>query len=376
MIYLDHNATTPPDDRVREAMGPFLGGFFGNPSSLHRLGRLSRNAIDRAREQVAALVGARPSQVIFTSGGTEANNLAISGWAAAHPGGLIAVGATEHPSVTGPAAVWQRRGHPVAQIRVDGLGVLCPLHLRQVLDRRPALVSVMLANNETGVIQDLAPVAEVARACGATLHSDAVQAAGKMAVDFASLGLQLMSLSGHKIGAPKGIGALVLDSSVKLEPILCGGGQEAGMRAGTENVAAIVGFGTAAELAARDLGTRQDHLTQLRHRLESGLAGMVGVTLFAAAADRLCNTVQFGCAGIEGETLVMLLDRAGIALSSGSACASGGGEPSPVLSAMGYPADVAKTAVRASLGATTSAADVDGLLHALAGLQPTQARVA
>jgi cysteine desulfurase len=369
MIYLDHNASSPLDDRVVEAIQPYLKSFFGNPSSLHRLGRLSRGAIDQAREQVAQLVGASASQVVFTSSGTEANNLAIQGWASANPTGSIVAGATEHPSVTGPVAALARRGRQTGLAPVDTRGLIRCDHLQALLDGRPALVSVMSANNETGVIQDLAGLAAALEGGGAVMHTDAVQAAGKMEVDFKRLGVGMMSLSGHKIGAPKGVGALVIAPGVTLEPMLYGGGQETGLRAGTENVAAIVGFGKAAELVRSELAPRMSRLRRLRDRLENGLAGLAQVTVFAKDSPRLCNTVQFGLAGIDGETLVMLLDRAGIALSSGSACASGGGEPSPVLNAMGIADDLAKSAVRVSLGPGNTDAEVDRLLAALTELR-------
>ncbi len=363
MIYLDHNATTPMDERVLEAMLPYLGRFFGNPSSLHRLGRISRSAVEQAREQVALLVNARADDVFFTSGGTESNNTAIKGLAEVLPKGRMAIGATEHPAVSAPAERLRRRGWAVDVVAVDGQGRLDWRDHEFAEDLRFA--SLMLANNETGVVQTIAPIAERLRSYGVILHCDAVQAVGKIVVDFAACGAHFLTLSSHKIYGPKGVGALVADRSLALPPLLDGGGQERELRGGTENVAGIVGFGRAAELARLELEARVSHLLGLRERLESGLRNMGGVRLFSAEADRLPNTLQFGLAGIEGEALVMALDRRGIAVSSGSACASGAGEPSPVLLAMGIDPGVAKTAIRVSLGKDNTAADIDALLAAL-----------
>lgn len=366
MIYLDHNATTPLDPRVRAALQPYLERFYGNPSALYRWGRLVRDAVEQARAQVAALVGASPAQVVFTSGGTEANNLALQGYCRAHSGQALMVSRIEHSSVLEAAAGLARQGTTVVRVAVDGEGRIDPDHLAGLLKAHPrALVSCMLANNETGVIQPLADLVAVARRSGACFHTDAVQAAGRLALDFEQLGVQMLSLSAHKLYGPKGVGALVLDRSLTLEPLLYGGGQEQGLRGGTENVIGIVGFGAAAELARAEREARETHLLNLRRRLEAGLARLPGVTIFAARARRLANTVQFGVAGIDGEMLVMALDRYRIAVSSGSACASGGGEPSHVLLAMGVDADLAKSAVRVSLGKDNTEADVEAFLTAL-----------
>jgi cysteine desulfurase len=368
-VYLDHNATTPLDARVLEAMLPYLHEQFGNPSSPHRFGRRARTAIDGARAQVAALVNAHPAQVVFTSGGTEANNLALAGCTAAHarPGG-VAIGATEHASVSEVAEVLAARGWQVTRVGVDRRGLIVREALAEVMRRaRPVLVSIMYANNETGVIQDLAALATVVRAHGALLHSDAVQAAGKIAVDFAASGAQLMSLSGHKIYGPKGVGALIVDSSAELRPLLVGGGHEKGRRAGTENVAAIVGFGAAAELARARLAEQGLRLSGLRERLESGLRAIDGIEVFGHEAPRLPNTVYFGVPGVDGPTLLLALDKAGFACASGSACGSDRHEPSPALRAMGVEASLARSALRVSLGAGNTAQDVDGFISALAG---------
>ena len=353
------------DSRVIESMEPFLGNFFGNPSSLYRLGRLSRSAMDAARGQVAALVGTEPSKVIFTSGGTEANNLAIRGMAGKLPVGVIAIGATEHPSVLAPAERLHKLGWDVRTLAVDTDGELTQQSLYDLPLANLSFASVMLANNETGVIQDVSALAGLMRDSGAYLHCDAVQAAGKIPLDFNAHGAHLFSLSSHKIHGPKGAGALVIDKSVELTPLLEGGGQERGLRSGTENVAAIVGFGKAAELALAELESRKTHCYKLRQILENGLAQIHGMTIFAENAPRLSNTVQFGFCGMDGEALLMMLDRKGFAVSSGSACASGAGEPSAVLVAMGMDADIAKSAIRVSLGKDNSEADITAFLAAL-----------
>jgi cysteine desulfurase len=365
MIYFDHNATTPLDGRVLEAMLPYLKSCYGNPSSLHRPGRIARDAVETARAQVAALAGAAPAQVIFTSGGSEANNLAIKGLAWSLKPGRICVGATEHPSVAAPARFLRSQGWEYRTLPVDTQGLIDDSALGGMAEDPPDIVAVMLANNETGVVQDVARIAAVARNSGAWLHCDAVQAAGKIPLSLPQIGAHLMSLSGHKIYGPKGTGALIADPSVPLTPLIHGGGQEKDLRGGTENVAAIVGFGKAAELAAAELEEHGRRLRRLRDRLERDIEKLPGTTVFARTPERLPNTVQFAVAGYDGETLVMLLDRHGIAVSSGSACASGAHEPSPVLVAMGVDPALAAGAVRISLGKGNTEAEVEQLLAVL-----------
>ena len=363
-VYLDHNATTPLDEAVLSAMQPYFRQHFGNPSSRHELGRAARKAVDEARERVAAAVGAHPSQVVFTSGGTEANNLAIKGIAAGLPSSQVAVSGIEHPSVAKPAQELQSRGWKLRRLVTAGDGRLDMADLEQAVREPNGLVSVMLANNETGVVQDLAAVVECARAEGAWVHTDAVQALGKMSVDFAALGVHAMSLSGHKIYGPKGVGALVVDKRLEVAPLITGGGHEKGLRAGTENVPAIVGFGLACELAVKRLQEDSARLAGLRQRLEDGL-NAAGAVLFGKGAPRLPNTSFFAFPGIEGETLLMALDRAGFEVASGSACSSGSAEPSPVLLAMGVEPALAKGAVRVSLGRNDTLGQVDEFIAAL-----------
>ena len=363
-VYLDHNATTPLDPAVREAMMPWFGERFGNASSRHEYGRAARKAIDEARGQVAAAVNAHSTEVIFTSGGSEANNLFLKGAAALLKPGLVAVGAIEHPCVREPARQLVRSGWRCEQIAVDGEGRIDLQVFEALLADRPRLVSVMLANNETGVIQDVAALAAKVRAKGGWMHCDAVQALGKIEVDFRALGVHGLIVSAHKIYGPLGAGALILDKRVELAPLVAGGGQERNLRSGTENVMAIVGFGKACELAVTAREERALRLAGLQRRLEAGLA-QFGARIFSAGAARLSNTSFFAIEGVDGETLVGKLDRAGFAVASGSACSSANPEPSHTLMAMGVEAGLARAAVRVSLGAGSSQQDVDGFLKAL-----------
>jgi len=366
-VYLDHNATTAADPAVVEAMLPYLSAQFGNASSRHEYGRAARRAIDQARSQVAAAVGAHASEVVFTSGGSEANNLFIKGAAACLKPGVVAVSAIEHPCVIKPAEQLGKRGWTVHRLTVDGDGRVDENNFAAVMALKPRIVSVMLANNETGVVQDIECLAERARMVGAYFHTDAVQAVGKIDVDFRRLntaGVCALSLSAHKIGGPKGAAALVLDKRVELEPLIAGGGHERGLRSGTENVAAIVGFGMACELAAQRRVALARRLLTLRVRLERGLLSL-GATLFSHAVERLPNTVCFAFPELDGETLVGKLDRDGYATASGAACSSANPEPSHVLRAMGVTPDMARGAVRASLGASNTEEQIDGFLSTL-----------
>ena len=366
-VYLDHNATTPLDPAVMAAMLPWLESQFGNASSRHEYGRAARRAVDEARQQVAAAVNAHPTEVVFTSGGSEANNLFLKGAAASLKPGLLAVSAIEHPCILKPAAQLARSGWQVRAVAVDAAGRASFDDFADIVAARPSLVSIMLANNETGVVQDIPALATVAKACGGWFHSDAVQALGKLPLDFRALnlaGVHAITLSAHKAGGPKGAAALVLDKRVELQPLIAGGGHERGLRSGTENVPAIVGFGAAAELAAERVAELPRRLKALQQRLESGLGGL-GVRIFGAGAERLPNTTYFALPDIDGETLVGKLDRAGFAVASGAACSSANPEPSHVLRAMGVAPEIARGAVRVSLGAGNSESDIDEFINAL-----------
>ena len=362
--YLDHNATTPLDARVLDAMLPFLREQYGNASSRHEMGTFARRAVDTAREQVAALVGVQPVQVVFTSGGTEANNLFVKGAAGMLKPTQIAVSAIEHPCVAQPALELTRAGWKLRTLKVTADGVTDLADVAAALAAPTGLVSVMLANNETGAIQPVAAVAEQARAAKAWMHTDAVQALGKIPVAFEALHVHAMTLSAHKLYGPKGAGALVLDKRLSLKPLLSGGGHEHGHRSGTENVPAIVGFGLACELAQARLMELAPRLEQLRARMELGLHSL-GATIYAERAPRLPNTTYFALDGIEGETLIVELDKAGFGVASGAACSSANPEPSATLLAMGVDPAQARGAVRVSLGKDSTAAQGDAFVAAV-----------
>lgn len=360
MIYLDYNATAPARAEVIDAVAETLGLGATNASSVHGPGREARKRIERARAQVAALVGADPDQVIFTSGGTEANNMVLGGAGRKR----ILVSAVEHSAVLRTALV---RAADCEVVPVDGDGRVRLDELEKLLraDDEPALVSIMAANNETGTLQPVRDAAKIAHAHGALMHSDAVQAAGKIKIDFGGWDADFLTLSAHKIGGPQGVGAVIAKTPEALRPMILGGGQERGRRAGTENTAGIVGFGVAAELAARELDGAAAHTVKLRDALEARLRKAVpGISIFGGAAERLPNTTCFTMPGVRNDTQVMALDLAGFAVSAGSACSAGKVEPSHVLEAMGAAENDAIQAIRVSLGGETAKEDVDAFADA------------
>jgi cysteine desulfurase len=367
-IYLDWNATAPLRPQARSAAVAALDAA-GNPSSVHAEGRAARRLIEHAREEVAALTGANPRNVVFTSGGTEANMLALTPASGAE---RLLVSAIEHPSVLAggrfPAAAVERL--PVTgggQIDLTALERRLAELGRGQAPRNQVLVSLMLANNETGVVQPVSQAARLAHAAGALLHVDAVQAAGRISCDLNELGADLLTLSGHKIGAPKGVGALVRrDAALGIaDSLIKGGGQERGLRAGTENVAGIAGFGAAAAAAREGLVAEGARMTGLRDRLETGLAAASpDVVIFGAEAERLPNTTLFALEGMKAETAIIAFDLDGVAVSSGAACSSGKVQPSHVLAAMGVPPRLARGAIRVSLGPTTTESEIDRFITA------------
>jgi cysteine desulfurase len=367
-VYFDHNATTAIDDTVLDAMLPYFQKEYGNPSSRHASGIAARRAVDKARGQVAESVGVQPAQVIFTSGGSEANNLFIQGAGGYLKPTQIAVSGVEHPCVMRTAQELARNSRGswnLHRLGVDDLGRVDLANLDEELsEQQSGMVSVMLANNETGVIQDVAAIAEKARARGAWVHTDAVQAFGKVPVDFASLNVHAMTLSAHKIHGPKGAAALIMDKRLLLKPLIYGGGHENGLRSGTENVPAIVGFGVACELVKKRIAEKTAHISEMRLQLERGLIEM-GAVIFGRGALRLPNTCYFALPGIEGDTLVVRLDKAGFAVASGAACSSVNPGRSHVLEAMGIDPALTRCAVRVSLGSGNSLAEVDNFLKAL-----------
>ena len=339
----------------------------GNPSSVHGPGRQARAAMDRARASVASLVHVKPSQVVFTSGGTEADALALTGTGRRR----ILISAIEHDAV--------RRAAPADAgiIPVGPDGVIDLAALERMLEEaaEPALLSIMAANNETGAIQPIEDIARIAQAHGALFHCDAVQWAGRLPLDMTGLGIDLLTLSAHKIGGPKGVGALVLRDGLGIAPLILGGGQESRRRGGTENLPGIVGLGAAAEAAARRMAAEAASMTALRQRLEDGIRAQVpGAVIFGADARRLPNTVQIGHPGLKAETVVMAMDLAGIAISAGSACSSGKVERSAVLDAMGVDPSLAESAIRISLGWTTTAEEIDRCLSAYASIVARRAK--
>lgn len=364
-VYLDHAATTPVRSEARDVMLPYLGEeVFGNPSSAHHAGRTARAGLDQARRQVAAAVGADPGQVFFTSGGTEADNLAVLGAALAGRAGgkpmRVAVSAVEHKAVLAAAHAVAELGGSEESIAVGQDGLLNLELLDEALTRRPTVVSVMWVNNETGVIQ---PIAEIGRRChaaGVLFHTDAVQAFGNLPLNVAELPCDLLTISAHKVGGPKGVGALLVRSRDTIHPLVQGGSQQGGLRPGTENISGAIGFGRAAELAAREQADHARRLAGLRSQLRDRLAeALPDLVVVGEASERVAHILNVCVPGADSQALLVHLDQAGIAASSGSACTTGAVEPSHVLIAMGLPRDLAIGAVRFSLGRTTTSSDIE-----------------
>ncbi len=372
-IYLDNSATTKPDDRVIEAMLPYLTEKFGNASSIHFFGQESRAAVDKARHQTAGLINSRPSEVIFTSGGTESNNLAIRGVLEANEkhGRHVVTSAIEHSAVKNVCEDLEKRGYEVTYLPVYENGIVKLDDVKAAVRDDTVLVSIMMANNEIGTIQpidDIGRLVKELRAAGRKIwfHTDAVQAAGKVPVDVEAIGCDLLSLSAHKIYAPKGTGALYVRRGVRLHPQNIGGRQERGIRGGTESVANIVAFGKACELAAENLESNASNLRSLRDRFEQGVAERISDSeLNGDSAHRLPNISNISFRFIEGEGLLINLDMQGIAVSTGSACSSGSLEPSPVIRALGRNDELARGAIRFSFGKDNTSEDVDRVLDIL-----------
>jgi cysteine desulfurase len=361
MIYADYNATTPLDPEVRAAMDEALGVTFGNPSSIHSAGQAARRLVDRARAQVAGLIGAAPDEIVFTSGGTEADNLAVLGAAVATPEDRkgVVTSAVEHKAVLDPCTYLRGKGHALTFLSVDRDGRVDLAALEGAVKRDVALVSLMLANNDTGTIQPVAEVAQVAKARGALVHSDAVQAAGKLPIDVNKLGVSLLSFSSHKIHGPKGAGALFVRYGVRLVPLVHGGRQERTLRPGTENVPAIVGFGKACELAQMRLEADARRVAELRDHFEKQILTRVSGVRVNGGCARLPNTSNMAFAGLDGEAITINLDMLGMAVSTGAACSSADKTPSHVLVAMGQSAAEARSSVRFSFGRDNSDEEIE-----------------
>jgi cysteine desulfurase len=364
-VYLDNNATTPVLPEVLEAMRPYFGEHFGNASSIHHHGQETRAAVERARESVAALLGCRASEVVFTSGGTEGDNLAIFGLAGS--GDHVITSTVEHHAVLNAckhlAKYRETTGCEVTYIPVDGRGLVDPADVKRAIRPNTKLITIMLANNETGVVQPVAEIGKIAAEADVYFHSDGVQAAGKIPIDVNQIGCDLLTISGHKLHGPQGVGALYVRKGTRLEPMLHGGSHERSRRAGTENVPGIVGLGKAAELARAGFERGDDHADQkmaaARDHLERELLEIEATGLNGEGAPRVPNTTNIYFDGIEGEALVIALDLKGLAVSTGAACSSGAIEPSHVLTAMGLRPDRARASIRFSLGKQNTPEDVD-----------------
>jgi cysteine desulfurase len=372
MIFLDAAATTPVRREVLEAMWPYLTGEFGNPSSHHSLGDSAARALADARKTVAAVLGCRPGEITFTSGGTEADNLAVKGIALARQAAdpelnRVVISAVEHPAVEESARYLERfHGFTVDVVPVDGNGTVTPEALAAVLRDETALVSIMYANNEVGTVQPVAELAALARGRGIPFHTDAVQAAGWLPLDVRALGVDALSISGHKLGAPKGNGVLFVRGRTRIEPLVHGGGQERGRRSGTENVAGAVALATALTLAHADRPALAARVTGLRERFIAAVLGSIpGALLTGHPSERLPSVASFCFPGTSGESVLLELERQGVVCSSGSACAAGSDAPSPVLVALGIEAEVAQTAVRFSFDSSVTAADLEAAAAAV-----------
>ena len=364
-VYLDHNATTPVRPEVLEAMLPYFSDQYGNASSVHAFGQDAKGAMEEARAQVAKFLNAAPGEIVFTGSGTESDNMGVLGAARmlAAKGRHVVVSAIEHEAVRGAADALEAEGFTVTRVPADATGVVAAAAVEQALRPATTLVSVMAANNETGVIQPTAEIGAIAAARGVAFHVDAVQAAGKIPIDVQAWKATLATIAGHKFYGPKGVGALYVKRGFRTSPLYFGGEHERGRRAGTENVPAIVGLGAVAELAQAELRDKPAAIAALRDRMEEGLlASVPQVVRHGTGAPRVCNTSHLSFVGAEGEHLILSLDMKGIACSAGSACKAGSAHASHVLLGMGIPANIAQSAVRFSLGRSTTTADIDRLL--------------
>jgi cysteine desulfurase len=365
-VYLDHNATTPLDTRVYAAMKPYFTEVFGNASSPHYYGRMAKRALEESRETVARVVGSMPEEVIFTSGGTEADNLALRGIAYHRKKGHIITSSIEHHAVMRTCSLLENDAFTVTYLPVDSQGRVDPDELKKSIRKDTILISVMFANNETGVIEPIAEIGGIAREYGIPFHCDAVQAVGKMVLDVEEIKADLVSLSSHKFYGPKGIGALIVKKGIRFSPILTGGYHEGGLRAGTENIPAVVGFAHALRISIEEMDTYKTRVSSLRNKLEAGLVNTIDqVEVHSSKADRLPHTSSIGFASVEAESILLHLDLKGVAASSGSACTTGEPEPSHVLLAMGVSPELAQGSVRISLGRENTDEEVDYTISVL-----------
>lgn len=365
MIYLDHAASTPIADSVLQEMMPYLKENYGNPSSIHRFGRLTIKAIDSARKRVAELVGTSPGEILFTSGGTESNNTAINGIMNQNKSGQLITTSIEHDAILEPCKKLESSGFDVVYLPVNTTGLVDLQKLESIISEKTYLVSIMLANNEVGTIQPIAEIAKICKKYNVLLHTDAVQAVGKIPVNVKELGVDLMSISSHKINGPKGVGALYIRNGVKLDPFILGGGQENGMRSGTENVANIVGFGKACQIAKENLKESTKNLENLRNYLVQRVLSEISHVTVNGDKEKLPNNAHFTFLGVNGEDLIIKLDEHGVAASTGSACSVKTQKASHVLLAMGFSHEQITGSLRLSLGISNTKSEIDQTVEAL-----------
>ena len=366
MIYLDNAASTKIHEDVLESMLPYLQEQYGNPSSIHRYGRLSNKAIEKARKQIASLLNAEPSEIYFTSGGTESNNTALRGIAMQNPSGHIITSLIEHDAILEPCKQLAKNGFDIDYLPVNSFGMVNYLELKNKISEKTCLVSIMFANNEVGTIQQISEITKICNERNIPFHTDAVQAVGKIPIDVKELGIDLLSISSHKLYGPKGIGALYIKKGVSINPVILGGGQENGMRSGTENVANIVGFGKACELAKNNLVENMTHVKNLRdYMVEKVLREIPEVTLNGHIESRLPNNAHFTFLGVNGEDLIIKLDEYGVAASTGSACSVNTQKASHVLEAMGFSLEQITGSLRLTLGIFNTKKEIEETVNVL-----------
>ncbi len=366
MIYLDNAASTQVHQDVLESMLPYLKEQYGNPSSIHRYGRLSRKAIEKARKQIASLINADPSEILLTSGGTESNNTALRGIVMQHPSSQIITSSIEHDAILEPCKKLSENGFDIVYISVDSHGMVNPLDLKNTISEKTSLVSIMFGNNEVGTIQPISEIAKICHEQNVLLHSDAVQAVGKIPINVKELGVDLLSISSHKLYGPKGIGALYIKNGVIIDPVILGGGQEHGLRSGTENVANIVGFGKACEIAKNNLDENISHMKKLRDYLIKKVSEEIPqTTVNGHLESRLPNNAHFTFLGVNGEDLIIKLDEYGIAASTGSACSVHTQKASHVLQSMGFSHEQITGSLRLTVGIYNNQKEIDQTVDAL-----------
>jgi cysteine desulfurase len=360
LIYLDNAASTPVNDQVLQEMIPFLKENFGNPSSIHKLGRISHKAIHKARKQIAQLINAEPNEILLTSGGTESNNTALFGMAYSKQGNHIVTSSIEHEAILEPCKKLEKEGFDITFVDVDETGLINPINIQKSITSKTCLVSIMFANNEVGTVQPIQEISKICHDKDIAFHTDAIQAVGKVELDVCALGIDLLSISSHKINGPKGVGALYIKNGIEINPFIYGGGQEKGLRSGTENVASIVGFGKACQLAKENLKQNISHMIKLRNKLNHKITAQIPkVTINGNLVHRIPNNTHFTFLGVNGEDLIIKLDENGIAASTGSACSMKVQKESHVLKAMGFTHDKINGSLRLTVGTSNTESEIE-----------------